>query len=493
MKKTLLTLIIGLFFFTSAFPQNEMDALRYSQLFPGGTARFVSMGGAFGALGGDFSSLSINPAGLGIYRSSEFTITPALHYNQAETRFFDTPEEDMKYDFNLNNVGLVLTFPAGNQDNNDGWQFINLGLGINRHNNFNDRWIADGFNPHSSKMASILEQANREGHVDNLDPFSTELAWETWLIGEDDDNGFFIDMADNVRQRQETNTSGSVREFILSMGANYADRLYLGASVGFPSVSYKEESIFEESDTEQLNEVFNSMTYINNLETSGSGYNFKFGAILRINDLVRLGGAFHSPTFYELTDRYQSTMRSDLNLDYDTQEAESPSGRFDYELNTPLKAIGSLGLVFGNAGLLSFDYEYTDYTKARLRSSQHLFSEENKTIRESFTTQHSFRVGGEYRVAPVILRAGYGFYASPYKGDINDGERSVISAGFGLRESTYFIDFAYAYSFYSEDYHLYFMEETNPVPEPAPASTPEPVVSRDFSASVFRLTVGWRL
>ncbi len=492
MKKYFLSLIISFACLSAALAQNETDALRYSQLFPGGTARFIAVGGSFGALGGDFSTLGVNPAGIGIYRGSEFTITPSLNYSQAESSFFNTLEEDMKYNFNLNNLGVVFAFPVGSQVEEGGWQYVNIGLGINRHNNFNDRWIADGFNPYSSKMASILQQANREGHVDNLDPFSTELAWETWLIGEDED-GFFTDMLHGVDQRQETNTSGSIREFVLTMGGNYNDRLYLGATVGFPSVFYEEESIYQERDSQDANPTFNSMTFTNRFKTTGSGYNFKLGAIVRLTDVVRLGGAFHSPTFYELKDRYNATMRSDLELDYDTKSARSPEGRFDYELNTPLRAIGSLGLVFGQAGLISVDYEYTDYTKARLRSSEYLFSDENRAIRESFTAQHTIRIGGEVQLSPVILRAGYGYYGNPYRSEINEAQRSIISVGFGLREQEYFIDFAYTYTFYSEDYHLYLLDSEDPVDYNLTGGQWQPpVVNRDFSASTFRVTVGWR-
>jgi len=492
MKKLLISLVALLLTVSPALAQNEMDALRYSQLFPGGTARFNAMGGSFGALGGDFSTLSINPAGLGIYRSSEFMISPVFNYSAVESSYFNTWEEDRKYNFNLNNVGVVFAFPMSGANNEGGWQFVNMGFGINRHNNFNDRWIAEGFNPYSSKMASILQQAQSQGSVDQLDPFSTELAWDTWLLGEEDDD-FFVDMLHGVNQRQETTTSGHIRELVLSMGANYNDRLYLGATVGFPSVSYEEESVFMEEDSEGHNEVFNSMTYANRLKTTGSGYNFKFGAIFRLTDMIRIGGAFHTPTFYELTDRYSARMESDLNLDYDSNTASSPEGRFDYDLETPFKAIGSLGLVFGGSGAINIDYEYIDYTSARLRSGDYMFTDENRQIRNAFTDQHNIRIGGEINLEPVILRGGYGYYSNPYRSGVNDATRHLISAGLGIRDRDYFIDFSYAYSFFSEDYHLYLLDSDDPADYQVPGSVWEPpVTSRDFSASTFRLTFGWR-
>jgi hypothetical protein len=481
MKKHSITLIIAFMISSFVFAQNESDALRYSHMIPGGTARFSAMGGSFGALGGDFASLSINPAGIGVYRGSEITITPSLNYSRVETSYFNNFEDDMKYNFNLNNFGVVLTIPVSNPGEEGGWQFVNFGFGLNRHNNYNDRWIARGFNPGNSFMTSMLEEARREGSVDRLNDFTTGLAWDTWLLGMDDTEGFFVDMPNgNVMQHQETNASGAIREFVASMGANYNDRLYLGATVGLPSVRYEETNVFSEQDVENNNDIFNSLTYTNSLRTSGSGYNFKIGAILRVTDMLRLGGAFHTPTFFSLEDKYDASMHSNLTLEEYNDFSQSPEGRFDYEINTPLKAIGSIGLVFGQLGLINVDYEYVDYTKARLRSSEYLFSDENNLIRSSFAQQHNVRVGGEVRLDPVILRAGYAYYSSPYATDVNDGQRSLISAGFGIREGDFFLDFAYTYAFYSEDYYIYTLENGGPM------------ANRDFTASAFRATFGFR-
>lgn len=446
---------------------------------PGGTARFTSMGGAFGALGGDFSSLSINPAGLGVFRSSEITFTPTLDYSMVESSYYGNLEDDMKYNFNLNNLGIVFVLPITRPVDQPGWKSINFGFGINRHNNYNQRWIAEGFNTESSLMTDFRDQANREGSVSNLDDFSTGLAWDSWLLYLIDGQ-FAVDMPNGrVLQRQETNTSGSIREFVLSMGANYDDRLFLGATIGLPSVRYEESTIFVETDRDNENSVFNSLTYTNKFNTSGTGFNLKVGAIYRITDMIRIGGALHTPTFFKLEDEYNATMRSSLNLDDYENYASSPNGWFKYELNTPMKAIGSLGLVFGTAGLLSFDYEYVDYTRMRLRSDDFMFSDENRIIRDNFTAQHNFRLGGEVRLEPIVLRGGYAFYSSPYKTGVNDGQQSVVSAGIGIRERHYFVDFGYAMTFFSEDYYLYSAQFVRPV-------------ENNYTMSRFMLTMGFR-
>lgn len=491
MKKLSLSfLLIIALAIAPSMAQNEMDALRYSLITPGGTARFSSMAGAFGALGGDFSSLSVNPAGLGVFRSSEITITPGFSFQSVESELFGNTQADDKYNFNLNNLGVVFAIPANAGSAEGGWRFVNLGFGFNRHNNFNTRWLAEGFNNQNSLMTSFLEQANREGSVGALDDFSTGLAWDTYLIDMDQDQ-FFVDMPDgNVWQTQQVSTSGHIREFLVSIGANYNDWLYLGASMGLPSVRYKHSGTFMESDQENNSLFFNSLTFTEKYETSGMGFNFKFGGIARLGNIVRLGASLHTPTFYKLEDEYRTSIRSDLDLDPETYPdydesakfAESPTGRFKYEVNTPLKAIGSLGFVFGTGGLISLDYEYTDYTKARLRSDDFIYTEANRNIQSNLAAQHSIRAGGELRLEPLVLRAGYGYYSSPYSEGINDGQRTVLAAGIGLRDKNYSLDFSYSHSFYAEDYALYVLENTGR----------SPVASRDFSASTFRLTLGWR-
>ncbi len=489
MKKIALFLFISLISLSLSQAQNEMDALRYSMIDPGGTARFSGMAGAFGSLGGDFSALSINPAGIGIFRSSEITITPSMSFQSVESQLFGTSEIDDKYSFNLNNLGLVFSIPIGNTSEGGGLKFLNLGIGLNRHNNFNNRWLAEGFNNNNSLMTSLLEQASAQGSVENLDNFSTGLAWDTYLL-DIEDGVFFVDMYDGrVLQTQIMNSSGYVRELVFSLGTNYNDMLYFGASVGLPSVRYNQSGTLMERDNNNVNDYFKSLTFTEAYETTGTGFNFKFGGIARLGS-IRLGAALHTPTFYSLKDVYTTSMRSDLDLDPETYPgytesnkfAESPTGNFKYELNTPLKAIGSLGLVFGTAGLISVDYEYTDYTNARLRSDDFVFTQANKMIKSNLNAQHNIRVGGEIQLKPVILRAGYGYYSSPYKKGINDAQRSVIAAGFGFRDRHYSIDFSYSYSFFSEDYALYQLENKQM----------NPLVSRDFAANTFKLTFGWR-
>ena len=89
MKKYLSIIIAGLSF--SAVQSQEIsDALRYAQDNLNGTARFRAMSGAFGALGGDLSSINVNPAGSAIFTTNQFGATLSNYNTKNNSNYFGT-------------------------------------------------------------------------------------------------------------------------------------------------------------------------------------------------------------------------------------------------------------------------------------------------------------------------------------------------------------------------------------------------------------------
>ncbi|MFZ4399613.1 MAG: OmpP1/FadL family transporter, partial [Bacteroidales bacterium] len=454
-----ITIIIAIASISTTFAQNEIDALRYSQIYYGGTARSTALGGAFGALGADFSSLSQNPAGIGLYKISEFTLTPSFYIGKTESKFLDSPSrDDYKYNFNVGNIGFVYTFfKRGNYSQNDGFKAAQFGFGINRLNNFNNRMIMEGYNSTSSMMNQYVNYAN-DHNTNDLYSFDTQLAYDTYLINpKTGDSSHYTSIVNgNVTQRKTVSTSGSTNEVVMSLGGNYSDKLYIGATLGFPFLHYSEQSTYKEIDTKDSVSNFNSFTVSDDLTTTGAGINFKFGLIYRPIDLIRIGLAFHSPTYYySMQDEYSRKIESDL-ASQGKYSASSPKGSFEYELTTPTRVIGSLAFVFGEHGLLSADYEFVDYTLPRLRAENNIdFMDQNDAIQTKYAPTSNFRFGGEWRLNPLAFRAGYAIYGSPFKTTVNDGKRTILSFGLGFREKQFFIDLAYSYSKQNEDYYFY--------------------------------------
>lgn len=456
MKKLFVIIAVFLFASSGLLAQNEIDALRYSRLMPTGTARYVGTGGAFGAIGADFSALSNNPAGIGLYKSSEFSITPSLFEGRSESVYFGEVKEDNRFNFNLGNIGLVLVSTPNEKAALSGWKNFQFGFGINRLANFNNRISITGFNETSSYLTPYVNEANYFNYdLNDLGEFGSGLAYDAYLIGYDSLAGeYYIDMPNGqVQQSKRIETKGSIRELVFSAGANYSDRIYLGATIGVPFLRYSERSTFTEEDIDNLNNYFGDFSRIDELDTRGTGVNLKAGIIIRPADWIRIGGAIETPTFYTLSDEYTTTFDANFDTLYGNKSA-SAEGYYEYELTTPYKAMAGVGLIIGKNGLISADYQFIDYTAARLRAPDYDFDAENDAIRNDYLKAHNIRFGTEWRFGMLNFRGGYGISANPYK----YGTESLMnsySLGIGLRGNKAFLDFAWVRNQMDDEYYLY--------------------------------------
>lgn len=488
MKRIVFPLLLFVLASTSGISQNEVDALRYSRTFIGGTARYLSMGGAFGSLGADFSTASTNPAGLGLYKASEFTVTPAMFVGRTKSNLSGMESLDSRANFNLSNAGIVIASPL-QMENGSIVRNYQFGFGVNRINNFNNRMLTNGFNDQNSITDTYVDWSNGVYYGDIEDDrygyyaYDLNPAWYTYMIdtlpGSDDQYYSVIPPGSEIGQRKEINSWGSMNELVFAFSVNLSDRVYMGASMNFPFIRYFQESYYSEVDAGGRIDGFNKLSIYDELATRGTGFNLKFGTIVRITDYLRMGGAIHSPTWYNnMTDEWFSEFRT--NFDGDSYFERTPYGKFDYQLETPWKALGSLSLVLKKFGLLSVDYEYMDYSKARLRSPGYNYYDENQSIQNLYTTSHTLRAGAEYLYGNFAFRLGGGFYSSPFARDINDGKKVFFSGGIGYREKSFFADLAYLQSMSNEDYYLYGSEQVSPDPARNKYSTYNVVLTLGF-------------
>jgi hypothetical protein len=473
MKRVSLIISAILLSIITTYSQNEVDALRYSQTSFWGTARAQAMGGAFGALGADLSALSYNPAGVAIYRSNEFSITPSMYLGETDAGYFGSSFSDTKYNFNLNNIGYVGTYKANDfiydsGDNQIGWMNTNFAVGYNRLNNFHRNILIEGVNPFSSYVDVLFEDAIASGV--GVDEYGGADGYADLVYDSDFSDDVvtyttdFEGTAYGQTQSKSIRTEGSMGEYYVAFGANYSHKLYLGGSIGIQTIRYEENTDLTETDPDDVIPNFISMNYHEHLKTSGNGFNFKFGMIYRPIDLVRIGLAVHTPTFFDLEEEYSYNIESVIEYSDGpaTNTAYSPENTFEYELQTPFKAMGSLGFVIKKYAILSIDYEFVDYSKSRLRSDTYSFTNENKNVDSRYTATSNIRIGGEFRNGPFRLRAGYGLYGSPYASTEanSDATFSTYSGGFGIRDQNFFFDVAYVYSTISEKYFMYGTEES---------------------------------
>ena len=453
MQKLLFTLLsVSLFYNSNA--QTEIDALRFSQNDIVGTARFSAMAGAYGALGADFTTLSYNPAGIGFYQSSELTFTPSIGNVVATTYFGGVKNEDEKFYSYFSNFGYVVSSPkSGNE-----WKRINLAFGYNRTANYKKRTYISGENNSTSMIDNFV--SNAQGNtIDNLNSFTELLAWNTYLFDPLDtiDNGNYIsNLNSSLSKKQEKviNSNGSLGEYVFSVGTSYEDRIYLGATIGMPSIDYYEKSTYTESEFSDTAAHLQSFDYDEEYTTTGRGFNLKLGVIARLNDWVRVGAALHSPTCYDMEDEYSTAIIAVWSDTLGTKYDSSPFGYFNYKLKTPWKAIGSVAINIKKQGLITADIEMIDYSSAKFNSDTYKFTEENNIINDSLTQAINIRLGAEMKYKPFRIRAGYALYGSPYKNN-DELNRESLTFGLGVDLGHFIADFAYVFSEGSDKHFMY--------------------------------------
>jgi len=179
--------------------------------------------------------------------------------------------------------------------------------------------------------------------------------------------------------------------------------------------------------------------------------------------------AFHTPTYFSLEENYSYFARSEFvdgaNVRYDPDTESTPRFRSKYDLQTPLKVIASAAIVFGDFGLISFDYDYSDYTSMTFKDGVNgdPLNNLNNEVKDVYRATNSFRVGGEFRVDNFFFRAGGAYYSSPYKSAFlnKDADNLIISGGLGYRYKSVYVDLAYSRLMHEEKYVFFDMREAD--------------------------------
>ena len=447
--------------------QTVDDALLFSHQKYTSTARSAAMGGAFGALGGDFSSLSINPAGLGVYRSTEFTFSPSLELTRSKNRGIS---ED-KYSLSIGNIGYVANIRP-RFDKGNGWKDFTIGVGYNRLNNFKSTGIMKVENSPNSQIDYF--QFLADGNTpDQLDGFFEGLAFNTFLIdtvpGSPTQYNRVLFEGDRVNQTKILDEKGHLGEFTLSFGANYNHKLYLGATIGIQDINYESTSEY----TEQLvlpegQSPLDDYTFTQRLKISGVGINLKIGGIYKATEELRLGLAIHTPTFWDVSEDYKTEIKAHYAIppvvgDDRNNFIANTRGDTDYKYESPMKAIASVAYLFGKKALLSLDYEWIDYSSGKYSSGpwgeNYYGTTDNPGVNDQINTVYqstgNLRLGGEYRLNSLVnLRAGYAHFGSPYKTS-DAAKYDQYSLGWGFRQNGFFFDMAYIYNTMEENYDFY--------------------------------------
>lgn len=461
--------------------QSAMDGYQLSRSDLKGTARFMSMAGAFTALGGDLSTLSQNPGGIGIYRSSELGVTFNVDCQSANaaSQGYEQTWRDTR--FLLNNIGGVATFRL----NSSAVPNLNIGFTYNKASSFNRRYRGRVPVLSNSMSNYIAGMTNAAGvtvayveTTDFFDPYNPNDGYEPapWLsiLGGD---SYLISPTGDPEQPvwkgqwgQGTSGSGSFRveetggvdEYNIALGGNIANVVYWGMDFGITDLNFTQRTYWGENL---------SGAYVNNISTpmganwglhnyyhvDGTGFNYKLGFIVKPIQELRIGFSFHTPTWYSMSEVYSGR----VNYAYDTNEiSPNPStcytnnqvlGGNDYSFSTPWRINVGLAGVIGSKLIVSADYEWAGYNGMKYSDSNNYdgyyyddwygysyggssddsyYAPVNHDIKTYYKAQHTLRIGAEYRILPQLsVRAGYSFVSSPVEQSVSDGSETIYTAG----------------------------------------------------------------
>lgn len=464
----------------AAWAQSAVDAQLISQSNLTGSARFMSMGGAFTALGGDLSCLNQNPAGIGVYNRSEIGATLDINMQNTSTTLLSNmfPNSASQTKVYCNNFGYV-----GATKLDGALRTFNWGVTYNRASSF-DRFY-QGYNPSTSTSLSnyiadfsygIPEydiQFGTDGYNPYLDSnydWLSILAYNSYMINPDGTtqnggntyrglfgNGTQGDALYSVREQ------GYVDEYDVSFGGNVENTVYWGLSFGITDLNYKRWAFYSESmESAQIPEDAAGANGLNGAAgfdldnykyIHGSGFNIKAGVIIKPVNEFRIGLGVHTPTWYSLNTIYNAGVQYAYTptsksgdpigdtLTNGSNWEETDNANYDWKFNAPWRFMVGAAAVVGNKAIISVDYQFDGYNSMNIKTpagyDNYGYSYDfvpnydlNNNIKTYYKNANTVRVGLEYRVTPQFsLRAGYNHQFSNVKEEVANNQVEVLTSG----------------------------------------------------------------
>ena len=481
MKCKLKLFLVSIFTtYSLVYSQNINDALNYSSNSYQGTARFNSMSGAFGALGGDLSAIAVNPAASAILSDGYFSLSFGSDNKSGDAALLNSSNNFNKNNFTLNQIGGVINFE--NVDGNNKLKKISLGVSFNQSkNHFNEFSV---FNISNNNSIDSYFLNNAEGlRLDQISAFEGEsitdayvdignvygyahqqafLGYESFIIDPlefNDNNSSYISNVPGgtFNQNFRSISRGYNGKLSFNAGFQYKDNLYFGVNLNSHFIDYDNYTILNESNSNgdsgqfRINEIY----FENRLSTFGEGFSAQLGIISKISDVIRFGFTYDSPTWYtisEETSQYLETsiIDEDDNVSLLITNPNAINIYEDYTLKTPSKITASTAFVFKNFGLFSFDFSRRDYSSMKFKPENDIhFSNLNQQISIRLKDVNTFRFGAEILADRLSFRGGYMIEESPYNSDTVsefdniDDSVNGFSLGIGYKLENSMIDLSF--------------------------------------------------
>ena len=481
------------------------EALLFSKSDLGGSARIQAIGNAQMALGGDMSTININPASLGKFRGTVIQFTPSLDFNKNDVQYYENTSKSFLNSFNFEELGIAFNTRIG-KGKEKAVRSVNFSLTFNRVGNYDDRYLLDGRNNESSIVDYFIESAGVK-HPNELDDF-TGTAYNHFLIDEadyDSDEDYLIETENGhnyisinegdgsvegysslvgkfgksfPQQSENVRTEGRQQQTTLATAINYDDIFFVGFGVGFRNLRYKKTRTFRENnfllDNQETDNLLQSIQITNVEAFNGNGVNFSLGVLLRVFTNFNLGLSFQSPSYLSLDEKSNFSFTTKWNSNYsykaepdtvllDVFSEESANYETVLSIKTPPRLNAGISYFFGKKGFISGDIEYIDYKNILINSSDFVATADNNAVSETYRPVINYRFGAEVKVKSLILRGGYRLEQLPYEPKKNEKNKITYSTGIGFRNKSFFIDFTYLIATNQYSYSPYFINENTPV------------------------------
>ena len=486
MKNFFFTTLAVLFSFLS-YSQGITDALRYSLEDVNGTARYSSMSGAFGALGGDLSAINANPAGGAVFLESSSAISLSVDSFNNNANYFGTSMDKSHSDFNLNQAGVLFVFYPKTEESL--FRKFTLGVNYQMAKNYENTFFTSGrsntsvdqyFLGYANGVPLELLQTLPGESVSDLYRFLGEnygyghqqafLGYQAYIINPIDDNPnntmYSSAMSPGNYQHDYGYYAGGFNgKYNINVATQIGDDWYAGINFNSYLMEYRETTRFLETTGTNSNGV-NRVFFENRLSVLGSGFSMQIGAIHKINDNLRAGLTYDTPSWLRISE--EGTQYLETRRTQDGQQIEQVVNPNiinvykDYKITTPGKITASVAYLFGKSGLLSVDYSYRDFSNLKFKpENRGHFNTVNNQISNTLQAVSSLRVGGEYRYQQFSFRAGTRFEQSPYKDKNLMDDLLGFSLGTGYSFGNTRLDLAYIYTQQEQNHQLLGGDFTN--------------------------------
>ena len=437
-----------------------------------GTARYVGMGGAMEALGADISTMSSNPAGIGLFRKSKVDLSLGLVSQQDATKFNSLDKTNASFD----QLGFVYVL---NKTSNSGF---NVGFNYHKSRNFDQILGAANTLTNASQNKLTYQKYRNKIFTDKKSMTYNQIdgLYMDNLLYNKDAGKYYNYPATGYLYNEEN--KGYISEYDVSLSGNINNRVYLGLTFGLHDVHYRNYSEYTENFVANADKI-PGLTLNDNREITGTGYDVKFGAIFRPFDenAFRVGVYVNTPTWYDLTTSNYSTM-TDGTTTVPTRES------YDFRVDTPWKFGLSLGHTINNVVALGATYEYADYSAMSTRikdggyfdswygtyyESSHKDDAMNAHTQATLKGVHTLKLGAEFKVMPEwSVRLGYNYLSAMFNEDgakngsiaspgsyyasstsfVNWKDTNRFTCGVGYAHKNFNVDLAYQYSAQNGEY-----------------------------------------